>query len=224
MRMESDIAENIVRVKAQIAKAAGEAGRSAEEITLIAVGKSHSGDRVRSALEAGCRVFGESRVQEAEEKWPALKGDFPDAILHLIGPLQRNKVRRAVELFDVIETVDRAKLARALADEMNRVGRCSDCFIQVNTGEESQKAGVAPGDADAFIKTCRGDLGLPVRGLMCIPPLDEEPSLHFALLKGIAERNGVKELSMGMSHDFDVAIRFGATLIRVGTAIFGERE
>lgn len=220
----TDIAENMARVKARVAEAAHAAGRSAAEITLVAVGKSHSGARIRSALEAGHRVFGENRVREAEEKWPTLKSVFPGVRLHLIGPLQRNKVRRAVDLFDVIETVDGAKLARALADETNRTGRCPDCFIQVNTGEEPQKAGVVPADADAFIKTCRDDFGLPVRGLMCIPPFAEEPSLHFALLKGIAERNGVRELSMGMSHDFDIAVRFGATSIRVGTAIFGERE
>lgn len=221
MEPGTDIAENLAQVKARIAEAAAQC--SAGDVTLVAVGKAHPASLVRAALEAGHRVFGENRVQEAEEKWPQLKAGFPDARVHLIGPLQRNKLRRAVALFDVIETIDRPKLARALADERDRGGLCPDCFIQVNTGEEPQKAGIAPADADAFIKTCRDEYGLPLLGLMCIPPLDEEPSLHFALLKGIAERNGLKELSMGMSHDFDVAIGFGATFVRVGTAIFGER-
>jgi len=175
------------------------------------------------ALAAGQRAFGENRVQEAEAKWPALTAAHPDARLHLIGPLQRNKVRRAVTLFDVIETVDRPKLARALADEMARAGRRPACFIEVNTGEEPQKDGVVPREADAFIRECREALGLPIEGLMCIPPVDEEPSLHFALLREIARRNGLAKLSMGMSADFEIAIAFGATHVRVGTAIFGPR-
>ena len=218
-----DIAGNLEKVKQSIAEAAEAANRSPGDVTLVAVGKAFPAAPIRGALEAGHRVFGENRAQEAEGKWPDLKADFPDTTLHLIGPLQRNKVRRAVSLFDVIETVDRSKLARTLADEMARSGRSPDCFVQVNTGEEPQKAGILPTEADAFIRSCMDEYGLPVRGLMCIPPFDEEPSLHFALLRGIAERNGLEALSMGMSADYDVAIRFGATLVRVGTAIFGER-
>jgi hypothetical protein len=192
-------------------------------VTLVAVGKAHPAATVQGALAAGQRVFGENRVQEALDKWPPLKEEFPDAILHLIGPLQRNKVNRAVALVDVIETIDRRRLAAAVAREIEATGRRPDCFVQVNTGEEPQKAGVAPEEADALIAACRDEYGLPLRGLMCIPPLDEEPSLHFALLRRIAERNGLADLSMGMTADFEVAIRFGATHVRVGTAIFGPR-
>jgi pyridoxal phosphate enzyme (YggS family) len=169
-------------------------------------------------------VFGENRVQEAEAKWPALKEEFPDLVLHLIGPLQRNKARRAVRLFDVIETVDRPDIARAIAGAAREEGRRPQLFIQVNTGEEAQKAGVLPEETDALVRACREELGLPVRGLMCMPPVDEEPSLHFALLREIARRNQLNELSMGMSGDFPVAVRFGATYVRVGTAIFGARR
>ncbi len=218
-----DIAENLSKIKTRIAEAAAAADRAEDEIKLTAISKAHPVTHVQAALAAGHRIFGENRIQEAEEKWPDLKRSFSDARLHLVGPLQRNKLRRAIALFDVIETVDRPKLSRALANEMERAGSCPDCFIQVNTGEEPQKAGIAPPDADSFIKSCRDDLGLPIRGLMCIPPIDEEPSLHFALLKKIAARNGVNELSMGMSHDFEAAVAFGATFVRVGTAIFGER-
>jgi PLP dependent protein len=168
-------------------------------------------------------VFGENRVQEAAAKWPALRQAAPNLQLHLIGPLQTNKVRDAVALFDVIETVDRPKLAHALVEEMKRTGRRPTCFIQVNTGEEPQKAGVLPEATDAFVGLCRDEFGLPVAGLMCIPPVDEEPALHFALLAEIARRNQLKALSMGMSADFETAIRLGATHVRVGTAIFGER-
>jgi hypothetical protein len=175
------------------------------------------------ALNAGQRAFGENRVQEAEEKWPGLRSRFPDLRLHLIGPLQSNKVRKAVDVFDVIETVDRPKLARALANVMAETGRRPDCFIQVNTGAEDQKAGVLPQDADAFIAQCRDDFTLPVTGLMCIPPVDEEPSLHFQLLAEIAKRNGLAQLSMGMSADYEIAVAFGATHVRVGSAIFGTR-
>jgi len=220
---ETDIAANLAAVKARIGEAAGLAGRAADAVTLVAVGKGHPARMVRRALEAGHRVFGENRVQEALGKWPELKGAFAGVRLHLIGPLQRNKVRRAVELFDVIESVDRPRLARALAGEMERSARRPDCFIEVNTGEEPQKGGIPPAAADGFIRACRDDFGLPIRGLMCVPPLDEEPSLHFALLREIARRNGLEELSMGMSADFDVAVRFGATQVRVGTAIFGSR-
>ena len=219
----TDIAGNLAGVKAEIADAARAADRSPDDITLVAVAKTHPAAPVRAAIEAGQQVFGENRVQEAADKWPALKAEFADVELHLVGPLQRNKVRPAVALFDVIETVDRPDLARALALEMDRGGLRPDCLIQVNTGEEPRKAGVAPAEADSFIRACREDFALPIRGLMCIPPLDEEPSLHFALLREIARRNALEALSMGMSADFDAAIRFGATMVRVGTAVFGPR-
>ncbi len=175
-------------------------------------------------LAAGQRAFGENRVQEAADKWPALRRAYADIELHLIGPLQTNKAALAVRLFDVIETVDREKLARLLAEEMARQNRRPSCFIQINTGAEPQKAGIAPGDADAFIALCRDELGLPLRGLMCIPPVDDDPAPHFDLLAAIARRNHLPDLSMGMSGDFEVAIRHGATLVRVGSAIFGERS
>jgi len=219
----TDIAHNLADVRAKIAAAAGADNRSEADITLVAVSKSHAAETIVPALEAGHRVFGENRVQEAIDKWPDLKDRYPDAHLHLIGPLQRNKARRAVELFDTIETLDRQKLATHLARVMDETGRRPDCLIQINTGEEDQKAGVLPADADAFIATCRTDLGLPISGLMCIPPVDDEPSLHFALLREIARRHGLDRLSMGMSADYETAIRFGATSVRVGTAIFGER-
>jgi PLP dependent protein len=168
-------------------------------------------------------VFGENRVQEAQAKWPALKARFPGIELHLIGPLQTNKVKAAVALFDVIETVDRPKLAEALAAEMGRAGRRLTCFVEINTGGEAQKSGVAPEDADGFIARCGGELGLPIAGLMCIPPLDEDPAPHFARLAEIARRNGLGRLSMGMSADYEAAIRHGATHVRIGTAIFGAR-
>ena len=218
-----DFAANLASVQADIADAARQAGRASESITLVAVGKGHPAERSRAVLAAGQRVFGENRVQEAEEKWPALKADFPDARVHLIGPLQTNKVRHAVALFDVIETVDRPRLAQALAREFDSSGRQLPCYIQVNTGAEPQKAGVLPEEADAFIAQCRDELGLPVAGLMCIPPVDEEPSLHFALLREMAKRQGLDGLSMGMSADYPIAVAFGATLVRVGTAIFGTR-
>jgi pyridoxal phosphate enzyme (YggS family) len=219
-----DVAANLAAVKAQIAAAAEAASRRAESVTLVAVAKTHPADVVRQALAAGQRVFGENRVQEAEAKWPALKKEFPDLVLHLIGPLQRNKARRAVRLFEVIETVDRPELARAIAGAARELGRRPQVFIQVNTGEEPQKAGVMPEETDALVRACREEFGLPLRGLMCMPPVDEEPSLHFALLREIARRNRLDDLSMGMSADFDVAVRFGATHVRVGTAIFGARR
>lgn len=218
-----DIAANLADVQARVAAAARAAGRDPGGATLVAVGKTFGQDRMLPVLAAGHRTFGENRVQEAEEKWPGLRDRFPDLCLHLIGPLQSNKVRKAVELFDVIETVDRAKLARALANVMAETGRRPDCFIQVNTGAEDQKAGVLPEDADAFVALCRDELQLPVKGLMCIPPVDEEPSLHFQLLAEIAKRNGLSGLSMGMSADYEVAVAFGATHVRVGSAIFGTR-
>ncbi len=218
-----DIGENLKTVKSAIATAAEQADRASAEIRLVAVSKTHPADAIRPALLAGHRLFGENRVQEADEKWPALREEFPDIQLHLIGPLQTNKVKRAVQLFDVIETVDRPKLARALAREMDATGRRLGCFIQVNTGAEPQKAGVAPEAAEEFVTLCRDELNLSVVGLMCIPPLDEEPGLHFALLSEMAQRFGLKNLSMGMSSDFETAVRFGATHVRVGTAIFGAR-
>ncbi|TMJ60880.1 MAG: YggS family pyridoxal phosphate-dependent enzyme [Alphaproteobacteria bacterium] len=219
-----EIGANLSAVRGRIEGAARAAGRAADAVTLVAVSKTHPADSVRAALAAGQRVFGENRVQEALAKFPGLRGDFPDLILHLIGPLQTNKVKDAVAHCDVIETVDRLRLAEALAREMERSGRRLPCFIEVNTGEEPQKAGVLPEAADAFIADCRGRLGLPIVGLMCIPPEHEEPALHFALLREIAKRNGLDKLSMGMSADFETAIRFGATHVRVGTAIFGARR
>ena len=218
-----DVAANLAAVEARIAEAARAAGRSPESVIPVAVSKAQPLARVRAALEAGHRTFGENRVQEAKEKWPPLKVAFADLELHLVGPLQTNKVGDAVALFDVIETVDRPKLARALAAEMTRTGRRLTCYVQVNTGEEPQKSGVLPGDADAFIAACREEYGLPVAGLMCLPPMDEEPALHFALLAEIARRHGLPLLSMGMSADFETAVRFGATHVRIGTEIFGAR-
>lgn len=218
-----DVAANLAGVKARLAVAARGAGRDPGGITLVAVSKTHPVGRIRPALHAGHRLFGENRVQEAEAKYPALKAEYPDLRLHLIGPLQTNKAKEAVALFDAIESLDRPKLAGVLADQMTKSGRRPDCYIQVNTGAEAQKAGILPGDADAFIRTCRESHGLPIKGLMCIPPVDEPASLHFALLRDIARRNGLSELSMGMSGDFEEAIRFGATLVRVGSAIFGAR-
>ena len=218
-----DIAGNLAAVRARIATAAKSAGRAAADVTLVAVSKIHPAEAVAAALDAGQRVFGENRVQEAQHKYPALKARHPDLALHLIGPLQSNKVRDAVALFDVIETVDRPRLAEALAAEMARSGRRPDCFIQVNTGEEAQKAGIAPTEAASFIADCRERLHLPIRGLMCIPPVEEDPAIHFAFLRELAGRNGLALLSMGMSGDFESAIALGATHVRVGTAIFGAR-
>ena len=220
---QADIRENLSDVRARLAKSLKDAGRGESDARLIAVSKSHDAAAIRAALEAGQREFGENRVQEAQAKWPALKADYPDAVLHLIGPLQSNKAADAVALFDVIESLDRPKLARALAEAMAKQNRRPLCLIQVNTGAEPQKSGVAPDEADSFIALCRDELKLPIVGLMCIPPLDEEPSLHFALLGEIAKRNGLRELSMGMSGDFEIAAAFGATWLRVGTAIFGPR-
>jgi pyridoxal phosphate enzyme (YggS family) len=216
------LADRLAAVRAAIASAAREAGRAADSITLVAVTKSHPLATVRAAIALGQRVFGENRVQEAHVKYAALRAEHSHLELHLIGPLQTNKAKDAVALFDVIETLDRRKLAQALAAAMAKHGRRPRCFVQVNTGEEPQKAGIAPEDADAFIAECR-KLELPVEGLMCIPPQHESPALHFALLREIARRNGLAWLSMGMSGDFALAIRFGATHVRVGTAIFGER-
>jgi pyridoxal phosphate enzyme (YggS family) len=221
--MSSDIATNLAEVRARIAVAAGAAGREPASVKLVAVSKTHPADRVRAALAAGQRLFGENRVQEANGKYPGLRQDYPDLRLHLIGPLQTNKAVDAVRLFDVIETVDRPKLAGALAAAMEKTGRRPACFVQVNTGSEPQKAGVMPADADALIAECRTRFRLPLAGLMCIPPVDAPPGQHFDLLGEIGRRNGLAELSMGMSSDYDVAIRHGATIVRVGTAIFGSR-
>lgn len=218
-----DVAANIAEITAEIAAAARTAGRDPAEVALLAVSKTMPSARIEPALVAGHRAFGENRVQEAEEKWPPLRERFPDVDLHLIGPLQTNKVKKAVALFDMIETVDRSRLARALAREMEATGRRVACLIEVNTGAEPQKAGIPPEEADAFIRECVDDLALPVRGLMCIPPAGQEPALHFALLREIARRNDLSTLSMGMSADYPVAIAFGATQVRVGTGVFGPR-
>jgi pyridoxal phosphate enzyme (YggS family) len=216
-------ADRLAEVRQRIAAAARGAGRDPAEVTLVAVSKTHGADRVREMIAAGQRVFGENRVQEAQEKFPELKAACPDLELHLIGPLQTNKARDAVALFDVIQSVDRERIAAALAKEMTHLGRRPACYIQVNTGEEPQKAGVAPADVDAFVATCRDVHKLPVVGLMCIPPVDEEPALHFALLAKIAARNGLAGISMGMSADYETAVRLGATHVRVGSALFGAR-
>ena len=211
-------------IQARINAAAEKAGRDPTEIHLIAVSKVQPDDRVDAVLAEGHRTFGENRVQEAQGRWTERRAAHSDLDLHLIGPLQTNKVRQALDLFDAIHTVDRDKLARKLADGFAETGRPLPCFIQVNTGEEPQKAGCLPGDADTFIQRCREEYDLPLAGLMCIPPVEEEPSLHFALLKKIAQRNGLVGLSMGMSADFESAIALGATHVRVGSAIFGARE
>ena len=211
----SDILQKIQDEEARVGRAVG-------STRLIAVSKVQPLERVVEVLEEGHRLFGENKVQEAAGKWPDLRDRFPGVELHLIGPLQTNKARQAMELFDAIETLDRPKLAKTIARLAEELGHCPKLFVQVNTGEEDQKAGVLPADADAFIAECR-DLGLTITGLMCIPPVDEEPSLHFALLAKIAARNGIEELSMGMSGDFEKAVAQGATYVRVGSAIFGER-
>ncbi|SFJ52324.1 YggS family pyridoxal phosphate-dependent enzyme [Celeribacter neptunius] len=213
----------LAEIRDRVVAEAKRVGRAPESVTLIAVSKVQPNDRVEAVLEQGHRVFGENKVQEAAGKWPGFKEKFEGVELHLIGPLQTNKARQAMELFDVIHTVDRPKLAKTIARLAGELGHCPRLFIQVNTGEEPQKAGILPADADGFIKECR-DLGLVIEGLMCIPPAEEEPSLHFALLKKIAHRNGLKGLSMGMSGDFESAIAQGATHVRVGSAIFGERD
>lgn len=220
---QSDPLANWRAVRAAIARAAAAAGRDPASVTLLAVGKGHRAEAMRALLAAGQPAFGENRVQEAAAKWPALKEAFPAARLHLIGPLQTNKVREAVALFDAIHSVDRPGLCEALAREHARQSRRPRLFVQVNTGAEPQKAGVLPGDTDGFLASCRDAHGLDIIGLMCIPPVDEPPAPHFALLAKIAARNGLKLLSMGMSADFALAIELGATHVRVGTAIFGAR-
>jgi hypothetical protein len=215
--------ERLAAVKREISDACAEAGRDPAEVALIAVSKTFSRDLIRPVIAAGQRAFGESRAQEAKAKWPALKAEHPDLALHMIGPLQSNKVREAVALFDAIHSVDRPSLCAALAKEIDRQGRHPLLFAEVNTGAEPQKAGVMPDQVDAFLRACTSTYGLTVAGLMCIPPHDEPPAPHFALTAKLARRNGLALLSMGMSADFQLAIRFGATHVRVGTAIFGER-
>jgi pyridoxal phosphate enzyme (YggS family) len=221
--MATGIASQLRMVHDEIAAASRAAKRDPSAVKLIAVTKAVPASVIEEAIAAGQLRFGENRVQEARGKWPALKERHPDIELHLIGPLQSNKVRDAVALFDVIETLDRPKIAAALAEEMARAGKRPRLLVQVNTGEEPQKAGVLPDELDGFVAQCRERLGVAIEGLMCIPPLDEEPSLHFALLAKMAHRLGLAELSMGMSGDFARAIAFGATYVRVGTAIFGAR-
>jgi pyridoxal phosphate enzyme (YggS family) len=220
--MDDAIQAAIGAVRARIADAARGAGRDPSAVTLVAVSKTFGDDAVRAALDAGQRVFGENRVQEAAGKFPALKASYPDLELHLIGPLQTNKAREAVALFDVIESVDREKLARELAKEMARAGRRPRLYVQVNIGEEPQKAGVAPGELDALLEACRG-LGLAIEGLMCIPPADQPPAPFFARLRELAARHALPVVSMGMSGDYAEAIAQGATHVRVGSAIFGVR-
>lgn len=218
----TDIAANFDDIQKQIRKAERATGREEGACRLIAVTKTQSADNLAAALSTGHRLFGENKVQEAQAHWSDLKTSYPDLALHLIGPLQTNKAKDAVALFDCIETLDREKLADALASEMQKQGRDVPCLVQVNTGEEGQKAGIAPRDLSAFLIYCK-DLGLNITGLMCIPPVDEPAGLHFAFLKSLADRHGLKELSMGMSGDFEKAIAAGATYVRLGTALFGAR-
>ncbi len=213
----------LAAVEQEIARACKEAKRDRASVTLIAVSKTFGPEAITPVIEAGQRVFGENRVQEAKAKWPGLMSSYPGLVLHLIGPLQSNKAKEAVALFDAIHSVDRPSVCQALAKEIESQNKRPQLFVQLNTGEESQKAGVAPSEADAFITSCRDNYGLTISGLMCIPPVDEAPAPHFALTAKIAARNGLKDLSMGMSADFATAIQFGATHIRVGSAIFGAR-
>jgi pyridoxal phosphate enzyme (YggS family) len=217
------VVENLAEVRARMRAAATEAGRRAEDVTLIAVSKTFPAEDIRPAIAAGQRIFGENRVQEAKAKWPELRSETPGIELHLIGPLQSNKAREAVALFDVIHTVDRERIAEAIADEIRKQGRAPRLLVQVNTGAEPQKAGIPPEETEAFVARCREVHGLAIEGLMCIPPADENPGPHFALLSEIAKRLKLPFLSMGMSGDFEKAIAFGATHVRVGSAIFGHR-
>ena len=219
----SDSPSGVAEVERQIADACRDAGRARESVQLIAVSKTFDAEAILPVIAAGQRVFGENRVQEAKAKWPPLMAAHPGIALHLIGPLQSNKAREAVALFDAIHSVDRPSICEALAKEIEKQNRAPELFVQINTGEEPQKAGIAPGDADAFIAACKTDYGLTISGLMCIPPADEPAAPHFALTAKIAARNGLTQLSMGMSADFVDAIRMGATHVRVGSAIFGGR-
>jgi pyridoxal phosphate enzyme (YggS family) len=221
--MTSDIQANLTVIRQRLDAAARKAGRDPRSLSLIAVSKTHPASAIKAALEAGQRVFGENRVQEAAKKFPGLREAYPDLQLHLIGPLQTNKVKDAVALFDAIHSVDRPKLARALGEEMRKQNKRPACFIEVNIGNEPQKAGIAPADLDAFLAACKEEYALPIAGLMCIPPVGGDPMPYFQRLKSLAMRNGVSCLSMGMSADFESAIAAGATHVRVGSAIFGER-
>lgn len=221
--MTDDAASRLIETGQRIAAAAKGVGRDPDEVTLIAVSKTFGADDIRPVLEAGHRQFGENRVQEALGKWPELKADYPELTLHLIGPLQSNKAREAVALFDAIHTIDRPKIAQALANEMDKQGRRPQLFIQVNTGEEEQKAGVLAADAGELLALCQDRLGLEIAGLMCIPPVEEEPAIHFAFLDKLAGELGLTGRSMGMSGDFETAVEMGATHVRVGSAIFGAR-
>lgn len=216
--------DNLTTVLDAIASAEADAGRTKGSVRLVAVSKTHDADAIRPVIAAGQRVFGENRVQEAQGKWPGLKEDTAGIELHLIGPLQSNKAEDAVALFDVIETIDREKIARAIAKEMDKQGRKLKLYVQVNTGGEAQKAGIAPEETVAFVKFCRDELGLAIEGLMCIPPVEENPGPHFALLAKLAGECGLEKLSMGMSGDYETAVAFGATEVRVGSAIFGARD
>lgn len=218
-----DIAANLAAINQRLSRALAEAGRMRAPV-IVAASKMQGEDRIRRAIAAGLTVFGENRVQEAKAKWPAIRADHPGIELRLIGPLQSNKAAEAVALFDVIETVDRPKIARALAEEMARQGRRPRLLVQVNTGAEPQKAGVLPEDADAFLEACRDDYGLAIEGLMCIPPAEDPPAPHFALLAKIAAGVGLPVLSMGMSGDFETAAQLGATHVRIGSALFGARK
>ena len=222
--VSTDAATQLAAVRAEIARACKDARRDPAEVTLVAVSKTHQAEQIEPVIAAGQRVFGENRVQEAKAKWPPLKAKHAGIALHLIGPLQSNKAKEAVALFDAIHSVDRPSLAEALAKEIVKQGRSPLLLVEINTGAEAQKAGVLPQDADAFLDQCRAVYGLTLSGLMCIPPLDEAPGPHFALTAKIARRNGLKLLSMGMSADFVTAIQLGATHVRVGSAIFGERH
>ena len=219
-----DISGAFAQTEEKINRAANDCNRPKEQITLIAVSKQQQEGRIEASLALGHRVFGENRVQEAQKRWANRKYDYPDLSLHLIGPLQSNKVAEAVRLFDVIHTIDRPKIAISIAKEAARLNKKIQCFIQVNTGEEPQKSGINPRDLEGFIDFCRKEVGLPLKGLMCIPPIDEEAAIHFGFLNTLASRNNLTGLSMGMSDDYEEAIRFGATHIRVGSALFGSRE
>ena len=219
----STVATNLTTIMQQVKTACTRSARRTSP-RLVAVSKRQPDDRIAAALQAGHRIFGENRVQEAQQRWAMRRQMYQDLRLHLIGGLQTNKAAEAVALFDVIEVIDRPKLARALAVEMQKAGRYPECYIQVNTGEEEQKSGVMPDDLQALLALCRDECGINITGLMCIPPVDEEPSMHFAMLRGMAEQHALPELSMGMSSDFEDAIAFGATSVRVGSAIFGVRD
>jgi pyridoxal phosphate enzyme (YggS family) len=216
-------AQRLAEVQAKIAAAARAAHRNPAQVKLIAVSKTFGAPEILPVLQAGHRLYGENRVQEAKGKWPQLKAQFPDLKLHLIGPLQSNKAKEAVELFDAVHSIDRPKIARVVAEEMKRQGKPLELFIQVNTGEEPQKAGVVPADLPALVALCRDELALEIAGLMCIPPLEEEPAVLFAFLEKLAAEHGLRQLSMGMSDDYETAVSFGATHVRVGSAIFGSR-